>query len=117
MNYKVCKDKIDNFDCPHEQKTLIKKHACHSVSVPYLQKRLKLSAKETEQLLSEWRSLNTASEMYDRKFDEIRKYLKPPRFKNPRESMTELQIKKENRTLNAIRFLESIGYKVEKKWK
>ncbi len=106
---------IDNFSTNKNTKTLIKKHSCNAVSVPYLQKRLGLSHEETYDLLQEWKNLKKESDVYKKKFTEISKYLKPPKFKKPMESLSELQRKKENRILNAIRFLESVGYTVEKK--
>lgn len=106
---------INNFPEKKSLKTLIKKHSCHSVSVPYLQKQLNLTFEETEKLLEEWKNLKKESDVYKNKFTEISKYLKPPKFKKPMESLSELQRKKENRIINAIRFLESIGYTVEKK--
>jgi hypothetical protein len=106
---------IDNFPKQKHQKTLIKKHGCKAVSVPYLQKRLGLSWKETEELLNEWRNITKPSDVYRKKFSEISKYLNPPKFEREPESLSELQKKKERRTINAIRFLESIGYTVEKK--
>lgn len=106
---------IDNFPEPKNQKTLVVKHACTAISVPYLQKRLGLSWKETEDLLKEWRSIEKQSDVYRKKFAEISKYVKPPKFKKEPESLSELQKKKERRTINAIRFLESVGYTVEKK--
>jgi hypothetical protein len=106
---------IDNFPDQKNVKTLVKKHSCTCVSVPYLQKRLGLSHEETKELLHEWQNLKKESDIYKKKFTEISKYLKPPKFKKPFESLSELQKKKENRTMNAIRFLESVGYTVEKK--
>ncbi len=107
---------IDNFSQEELQttKTLIKKHACKAVSVPYLQKRLGLDFDETTAILAEWRALKKESDIYKKKFDEIRKYLKPPKFKPSKEDETDYQRRKERRTINAINHLESLGYKVEK---
>lgn len=106
---------INNFSDPRTEKILVRKHACKAVSIPYLQIRLGLSWDETEKLLNAWRSIEKESDVYLSKFSEISKYLKPPRFKKKAPCLTELQKKKETRTMNAIRFLESVGYKVEKK--
>ncbi len=106
---------INNVRETKEKKVLLNKYSSNSVSVPFLQKRLNLSFEETKDILNDWRAIKKESDIYKKKFSEISKYVKPPKFQKAPESLSELQKKKEKRTMNAIRFLESIGYIVEKK--
>jgi len=106
---------INNETETKDKKVLLNKYSCSSVSVPFLQKRLNLSAEETKDLLDDWRLMKKESDVYNKKFSEISKYLKPPKIQKKEKPLSETEKRLEKRTMNAITFLESIGYTVEKK--
>lgn len=102
---------ISNFPLQPKKGALLQKYHGKSVSIAFLQKRLNLSAENTQKLLDEWMAADELQQTR-KKFDEIRLYVKPPKTKKTEKSLCEIM--KEKTIARHIKYLESQGYKVEK---
>lgn len=111
--YVPVKREINNFPNPHSNRSLLNKYCCEKVSVAYLQKRLDLSFEETFKLLRDWRK-SKPDQQYKTKFDQIRKYVKPPREVKVIDTDKRIKVL-EQRIERSIDFLEQHGYTVQKK--
>jgi len=103
---------ISNFPLIPKKGELLQKYHGNSVSIPFLQKRLELNSEQTKKLLEEWMKADEL-EQTRKKFDEIRLYVKPPKTQKHDKPLCEIM--REKTIERHIKYLESQGYKVEKK--